>query len=123
ASSLIAALDHRRRTGEGQYIEQSQMEAALHFLAPELLEYQRSGALPRRMGNEAPGCAPHGVYRVGDRVKGLGYRGVGAHGVRPGASGSADQVASEVGDDWIAIAVETDEQWRALRRVLGEPNW
>src|SRR5713226_6400460 len=40
ASCLIAALDHRRRTGEGQYIEQSQMESALYFLAPELLDYQ-----------------------------------------------------------------------------------
>lgn len=103
ASSLIAALDHRRRTGEGQYIEQAQMEAALHFLAPELLEYQRSGALPRRMGNEAPGCAPHGVYPCGEQ--------------------SAEQRMRESSDEWVAIAVETDAQWRALRRVLGEPDW
>ena len=40
---LLAALDHRRRTGEGQYIDQAQMESALHFLAPELLEVQVSG--------------------------------------------------------------------------------
>ena len=40
---LLAALDHRRRTGEGQFIDQAQMESALHFLAPELLEVQVSG--------------------------------------------------------------------------------
>ena len=33
-STLLAALDHRRRTGEGQYIDLAQMEAALHFLSP-----------------------------------------------------------------------------------------
>ncbi|HEY7294260.1 MAG TPA: CoA transferase, partial [Dehalococcoidia bacterium] len=93
ATSLMAALDHRRRTGEGQYIEQSQMEAALHFLAPQLLEYQVSGALPGRMGNESPDAAPHGVYPCQGE------------------------------DQWCAIAVETDEQWRALRSVLGEPAW
>ena len=40
ATTLMAALDHRRRTGEGQYIDQAQMESALHFLAPELLDHQ-----------------------------------------------------------------------------------
>ncbi|HLZ72768.1 MAG TPA: CoA transferase [Dehalococcoidia bacterium] len=93
AASLMAALDHRRRTGEGQYVEQSQMEAALHFLAPELLAYQASGELPQRRGNRSPDSAPHGVYPC------LGE------------------------DEWCAIAVETDEQWQALRRALGEPAW
>ena len=93
ATAIMAALDHRRRTGEGQYIEQSQMESALYFLAPELIEYQVSGAMPRRMGNESPDHAPHGVYPcAGD-------------------------------DEWCAVAVETDAQWQALRRALGEPAW
>ena len=50
AATLIAALDHRRRTGEGQFIDQAQMESALHFLAPELLDVQVSGRsrAPRR---------------------------------------------------------------------------
>ena len=48
---LLAALDHRRRTGEGQFIDQAQMESALHFLAPELLDVQVSGISARRNGN------------------------------------------------------------------------
>jgi crotonobetainyl-CoA:carnitine CoA-transferase CaiB-like acyl-CoA transferase len=93
ATALVAALDHRRRTGEGQHLDQSQMESSLHFLAPELLATQVTGKSPRRAGNEAPGCAPHDAYPC----------------------------AGE--DQWCAIAVETDAQWQALRRVLGDPAW
>jgi benzylsuccinate CoA-transferase BbsF subunit len=93
ATTLMAALDHRRRTGEGQYIDQAQMESALHFLGPELLDVQASGVSPRRAGNRAPSAAPHDAYPCA--------------GV----------------DQWCAIAIETDEQWRALRRALGEPAW
>jgi crotonobetainyl-CoA:carnitine CoA-transferase CaiB-like acyl-CoA transferase len=92
-SVLLAALDHRRRTGEGQFIDQAQMESALHFLAPELLDVQVSGRSARRNGNWHPTQAPHDAFPC--------------HG----------------DDQWCAIAVETDEQWEALRRVIGEPAW
>ena len=90
AASVMAAIDHRARTGEGQYIEQSQMEASLHFLAPEILRYQADGAVPHRVGNDDPAMAPHGAYP---------------------AAGT---------DEWLAIAVETDVQWEALRDLIGE---
>jgi benzylsuccinate CoA-transferase BbsF subunit len=93
ATALLAALDHRRRTGQGQFIDQAQMESALHFLAPELLDVQVSGVSARRAGNRDPCCAPHDAYPCA--------------GV----------------DQWCAIAVETDEQWRALRRAIGTPAW
>ncbi|MCU1504372.1 MAG: Crotonobetainyl-CoA:carnitine CoA-transferase CaiB-like acyl-CoA transferase [Ilumatobacteraceae bacterium] len=92
-TALLAALDHRRRTGEGQFIDQAQMESALHFLGPELMDVQVSGVSARRAGNEDPLHAPHDAFPC------LGV------------------------DQWCAIAVETDEQWRALRRALGEPAW
>ncbi|MGE0601443.1 MAG: CaiB/BaiF CoA transferase family protein [Dehalococcoidia bacterium] len=88
-STVAAAIDHHRRTGEGQYIEQSQMEAALHFLAPEIARYQVDGTVPRRVGNEDPCMAPHAIYPA----------------------------AGE--DQWIAIACETDAQWTALARAMG----
>jgi crotonobetainyl-CoA:carnitine CoA-transferase CaiB-like acyl-CoA transferase len=93
ATVLMAALDHRRRTGEGQFIDQAQMESALHFLGPELLDVQLTGRSPRRAGNESPFAVPHDAYPC----------------------------AGE--DQWCAIAVETDDHWRALRRVLGDPAW
>ncbi len=92
-TSLLAALDHRRRTGEGQFIDQAQIESALHFLGPQLLDVQESGISPRRAGNYDPTDAPHDAYPCA--------------GV----------------DQWCAIAVETDDQWRALREVIGAPAW
>ena len=93
AATLLAALDHQRRTGEGQYVDQAQMESALYFLAPELLDHQVSGRTPRRAGNDDPIAAPHDAYPC---------------------SGE---------DEWCAITVENDAQWRALRSALGDPGW
>ncbi|MFQ5381601.1 MAG: CaiB/BaiF CoA transferase family protein [Dehalococcoidia bacterium] len=93
AASVAAALEHRRQTGEGQYIEQSQMESALYFLSEQLLDHQVNGAVPRRCGNDDPNMAPHGIYRcAGD-------------------------------DRWVAIACETDAQWEALKSKIGDPAW
>jgi crotonobetainyl-CoA:carnitine CoA-transferase CaiB-like acyl-CoA transferase len=93
AATLMAAIDHRRRTGEGQHIDAAQFEMGLQFLAPEILDYQTSGHLVSRMGNRARDAAPQGVYPcAGD-------------------------------DQWCAIAVETDAHWMALRHALGDPEW
>ena len=81
---LAAALDHRRRTGKGCYIDVAQIETALHFLAPELFDQQINGHGATRIGNRSPYCAPQGCYAC-----------------------SGD-------DQWCAIAVDTDEQWLAL---------
>ncbi|MGD9750688.1 MAG: CoA transferase [Acidimicrobiia bacterium] len=82
--ALLAAIDHRRRTGQGQYLDFSQMEAATHLLSPALLERQRGAERLTRRGNDDPTMAPHGVYpAAGD-------------------------------DRWIAITCQDDEQWRSL---------
>ncbi|MFN0089485.1 MAG: CaiB/BaiF CoA transferase family protein [Acidimicrobiales bacterium] len=88
-TALLAALEHRRRTGEGQYIDFSQAEAGLHHLSPALLEYTANGRIVERMGNDDREAAPHGVYPA---------RGV---------------------ERWVAIACTTDEQWRALAEEMG----
>jgi crotonobetainyl-CoA:carnitine CoA-transferase CaiB-like acyl-CoA transferase len=92
-ATLMAALDHRRRTGEGQYLDQAQMESSLYFLAPEILDHQVSGRMPRRSGNDSPTGAPHDAYPCAGN------------------------------DEWCVIAVETDAQWRALCAALGDPPW
>lgn len=98
-TALLAAVEHWRRTGEGQHIDVSQAEVALHFLAPALLECSVNGCSPTRAGNRDLLYAPHGSYPC----------------------------AGE--DVWIAIAVADDVQWQALCRVLdcetllGEPRF
>jgi crotonobetainyl-CoA:carnitine CoA-transferase CaiB-like acyl-CoA transferase len=87
-AALLAALEHRRQTGEGQYLDVAQLESIMLYVQPRLIEHQVAGRPPERSGNASRAAAPHGVYPVrGD-------------------------------DRWIAIAVETDAQWRALRTVL-----
>ncbi|MBI4610798.1 MAG: CoA transferase [Candidatus Rokubacteria bacterium] len=93
SAALLAALDHRQRTGQGQHIDLAQLEAALHFLAPEILDYTVNGRIAGRRGNADDQAAPHNAYPC-------------------------------AGDDrWCAIACQTEAQWQALRRVLGEPDW
>ena len=88
AISVLAALDYRRRTGQGQYIDQAQAESALHFLTPALLDCAVNGRSQPGVGNTDPHDAPHGVYPA------LGN------------------------DKWVAIACQTDEQWLALCRAM-----
>ena len=92
-ATMLAAIDHHRRTGEGQYIDLSQMEAAIHFLAPEILEAQATDRRFTRNGNRSRDAAPQGAYPC----------------------------AGE--DQWIAIAIENDAEWGALRSLLGDPEW
>ncbi len=88
AVSVLAALEYRRRTGKGQYIDQSQAESALHFLAPTLLDCAINARTEQGVGNDDSNCAPHGVYPArGD-------------------------------DRWVAIACPTDEVWRRLCSVM-----
>lgn len=85
---LAAALDHRRRTGEGCFIDVAQIETALQFLAPELLDLQINGHAASRMGNRTRFHAPQGCYPcLGD-------------------------------DRWCAIGIETDAQWQLLCRCI-----
>lgn len=66
ATALIAALDYRRRTGIGQYIDFGQMEAAVHGLGTAILDWTVNAHEQTRMGNKDPEAAPHGCYRCRD---------------------------------------------------------
>jgi benzylsuccinate CoA-transferase BbsF subunit len=93
-TALIAALIHRRRTGKGQYIELSQLECSVQFLAPPIMDYMINGRILGRMGNRSTHAAPHAVYRCQGE-----------------------------GEKWCAIAVSTDEEWGDFCRVIGDPEW
>jgi crotonobetainyl-CoA:carnitine CoA-transferase CaiB-like acyl-CoA transferase len=93
ATTVMAAIDRRRRTGEGAHIELAQLETGLQFLAPEVLDFQVSGTVATRDGNHDPDVAPQGMFPcLGD-------------------------------DRWCAITVADDEAWATLRALLGEPEW
>jgi crotonobetainyl-CoA:carnitine CoA-transferase CaiB-like acyl-CoA transferase len=62
AVAVLAALERRRRTGEGAYLDVSQYECGLMFLAGPLLDYHSSGRVAERAGNADPEAAPHGAY-------------------------------------------------------------
>jgi crotonobetainyl-CoA:carnitine CoA-transferase CaiB-like acyl-CoA transferase len=92
ACALLAALDYRRRTGRGQYIDMSQYEAALHNLAPALIDYGATGRVLGPRGNASDRYAPHGAYRCAD----------------------------EGGEErWLVLAVANDQQWDGLLSTLG----
>ena len=65
-SAALAAFDQRRRTGEGTWIDISQYECGLHFIASALLAYHRDGTIAERDGNRDPEAAPHGAYQCRD---------------------------------------------------------
>jgi len=92
AVSILAALDYRRRTGKGQYIDQSQAESALHFLTPALLDCDANGRVAQGIGNDDPNYAPHGVYPA----------------IAQGG--------------WVAIACLTEEHWRGLCSAMGRED-
>ena len=87
--AMLAALHHRERTGEGQHIDQSQAESAMHFLSLAVARASVSHDAPDRLGNTDPAMSPHDVYRCA------------------GA------------DEWVAIAIRDDADWRALVAEIG----
>ena len=62
AAAVLAALERRQRTGQGAYLDVSQYECGLLFLAGPLLQYHRSGEVAERTANDDPDAAPHGAY-------------------------------------------------------------
>src|SRR5262245_18015158 len=89
AFAVLAALRHKRRSGEGQLIDIAQTEATTVLLANALMDYAVTGRLAEACGNDLLKAVPHGVYPC----------------------------AGE--DRWIAIAATTNEQWQGLAVILG----
>ena len=93
--AVLSALEYRDRTGEGQYVDISEFEAACTLLGPALMDTKINQREVLPHGNAAPDipASPHGCYRC------LGT------------------------DLWCVIAVFSEDEWRALRGALGDPAW
>jgi crotonobetainyl-CoA:carnitine CoA-transferase CaiB-like acyl-CoA transferase len=93
ALAIAGALFERRHTGKGQYIDLSQIEAAVYSQSELMVRHSANGEVVGRTGNEHAWAAPHAVYPC---------RGE---------------------DRWIAIAVFSNAEWSALRHAMGDPEW
>ena len=88
-ATILAALEHRDRTGEAQRVDLSMMESVAAVVGDALVEYDATGRKPVPQGNRHPRTAPHNVYHTS-------------------------------GDDWLAVAAETEAAWDALRAVVDD---
>lgn len=88
AATLLAAVDHRRRTGKGCYLDFSQAESSIHFITPALLDYQHNGVVAGGRGNASDRACPHGVFP---------------------ANGD---------DEWVAIVAQDDDVWSRLCQLM-----
>ena len=93
AVAILAALVQRAKTGKGQQVEVSGVEASLHHVPEALMDYAISGRIRTAAGNDHPLMAPHGVYPCAGEER------------------------------WIALSVYRDAQWRALCSAMRDPAW
>jgi len=97
--AALMALYHRKRTGEGQWIDLSQIEAGMVLAGPSILDYTVNNRPYRRPGNPPgnrsnhPRVAPHNTYKCS-------------------------------GDDrWCVISIFTEEEWSNFCAAIGNPMW
>ncbi len=92
AVAVLAALWHRERTGEGQFIDLSQWETTIAVIPEAVIEYGWKQTQPERNGNRDPSMAPHGIFRCAGEQR------------------------------WVAIAVRNDAEWKALAQAIGRDD-
>ncbi len=93
ALAVLAALHYRTKSGQGQYIDLSQTEAVACLIPEVLMDYTMNRHIRDRNGNRDEVMTPHGCYPC------LGE------------------------ENWVTIAVSGEEEWNALRRGMGDPEW
>jgi crotonobetainyl-CoA:carnitine CoA-transferase CaiB-like acyl-CoA transferase len=97
ALALLVALAERDASGVGHLVECTMVEAALNVAAEQILEFSAYGRRMEREGNRSPLAAPQGLYACAESLPGR--------------------------EQWLALSVSRDAQWKALRQALGDPEW
>ncbi len=92
AFAVLAALMHRARTGEGQYIDLSQWETSVTLLGEGLMAQQMHGEPPPRVGNRDAHMAPHGLFRCQGQ------------------------------DRWVSVVVASEDEWQRLCQAMDQPE-
>jgi crotonobetainyl-CoA:carnitine CoA-transferase CaiB-like acyl-CoA transferase len=93
AGAILTALQYRRRTGKGQFIDLSEQEAAVPIMAAALLDYEMNGRVRERQGDRSEWNVPQGCYRCA------------------GA------------DRWAVISCSSDAEFERLATATGHPEW
>lgn len=101
AFAILAALFHRAKTGQGQYIDMSQWESSMVVLPEGIMDYTMNRHEPERLGNTDPMMSPHGIFKCLDRP---------------------ERIAGNVIDQWVAIVCADDVDWGRLARAIGRPE-
>jgi benzylsuccinate CoA-transferase BbsF subunit len=92
AGAILASLIHKRKTGQGIFIDVSMVESVLITVGPMVLDWAMNRRLPRKIGNDHLSMAPHGCYRCkGD-------------------------------DKWVTITVGSDDEWKKLCLLMDKPT-
>jgi benzylsuccinate CoA-transferase BbsF subunit len=93
AFAILAALNYREASGEGQFIDFSAREAISCGIGEAIMDYTMNGRVRTRHGNRDDILAPNNCYRCkGD-------------------------------DRWISISISNDKEWKALVQAMGHPAW
>ncbi|KQW22210.1 carnitine dehydratase [Afipia sp. Root123D2] len=92
AAALMVGFMHQKNTGQGQHIDLSQVQCMLPLVAPSILEQSATGTTGPRLGNRHPEYTPHGCFPC------LGN------------------------DQWLTLAVRSDEEWQALCKAMRRPD-
>ena len=91
--AITSALHQRNKTGRGQYIDVSMLRATVATMGAGLMEYELTGRVLQPKGNYDPVMAPYGNYPC------------------------------QGDDQWVSIAVRTEEEWRGMVEAMGSPAW
>jgi benzylsuccinate CoA-transferase BbsF subunit len=91
--AILQAIDERRESAKGRRIDLSQFECSASMIGSLLLSSAVDGKVPERRGNRSDRYAPQGVYPCAGT------------------------------DDWCALSVENEDQWKALTRLIGWERW
>jgi len=142
AFAIIAALNHRQHTGQGQHIDMASVESLAVFTGDVIMDYIMNGRAQSRMGNCDSIMAPHNCYRCRADIKDDGDE------LTPDNEWEAfcekaghpewtkEEEFSETyrrwvehkehgtdKDKWVSIAISTDEEWQAFCNAAGHPEW
>ncbi len=142
AFAIIAALNHRQHTGQGQHIDMSSVESLTAFTGDAIMDYIMTGAVQSRVGNRDRIMAPHNCYRCHADDSGAASS--------PNPDNEWEAFCKKAGhpewisedefsdtykrwaenkefgaesDKWVSIAIATDEEWRAFCDATGHPEW